>query len=541
MLGRPPMDFDDYMAILRRRWLWIAIPALIAPLIAYAISLALPEQYVSQTLVLVEQQKVPEGYVKPVVNEDLTGRLASMREEILSRTRLQPIIESFGLYDKGKLPMEEKLEVMRKSIVITPIRPDVTTSRTNGVPGFFIAFTSDRAKTAQQVCGEITSMFLSENLKAREQSAAGTTAFLARQLDDAKRSLDEQDAKLADFQRKYVGQLPGQEQANFNMLNSLNTQLEATTQALSRLEQEKTFTGSLLAQEVAAFKTDQGTAKSARSPEDDAHDIDHIEEMLITLRNKYTDDHPDVIKTRRDLEALKAKRDSDKTKRQADAVVKPQVEPPTIQQMRAQMEATDLAMKSKRNDQQRIQAQISTYQRRLELSPTVQEEHKKLTRDYQSALQFYNELLAKKNQSEMATDLERRQQGEQFRVMDPPNLPERPAFPDRRLFAAGGLGVGFVIGLTLVAFFEWHDRSVRNERDVELWLKLPTLGVIPDFSDSDDADKKKTKDAKQKTDAKSKKDKARKVAPKPKVAAVSAPGSTATPASALSPGVETHV
>jgi G-rich domain on putative tyrosine kinase len=209
--------------------------------------------------------------------------------------------------------------------------------------------------------------------------------------------------------------------------------------------------------------------------------------------------------------------------------------------MRAQMEATDLAMKSKRNDQQRIQAQISTYQRRLELSPTIQEEHKKLTRDYQSALQFYNELLGKKNQSEMATDLERRQQGEQFRVMDPPNLPERPAFPDRRLFAAGGLGVGFVIGLTLVAFFEWHDRSVRNERDVELWLKLPTLGVIPDFSDSDDADKKKTKDAKQKKDAKSKKDKARKVAPKPKIAAVRAPGSTATPASALSPGVETHV
>jgi capsular polysaccharide biosynthesis protein len=113
------------------------------------------------------------------------------------------------------------------------------------------------------------------------------------------------------------------------------------------------------------------------------------------------------------------------------------------------------------------------------LSPVIQEEFKKLTRDYQTALQFYNELLTKKNQSEMATNLERRQQGEQFRVMDPPNLPERPGFPNRPLFAAGGLGGGLFLGICIALLQEMKAKSIHSERDIEHFLKLPTLALVP--------------------------------------------------------------
>jgi uncharacterized protein involved in exopolysaccharide biosynthesis len=146
--------------------------------------------------------------------------------------------------------------------------------------------------------------------------------------------------------------------------------------------------------------------------------------------------------------------------------------------MRAQLRALEQGITSKKQDQARIEQQIRTYQARVQSSPMVQEQIKELTRDYQTALQFYNELLNKKNQSEMATDLERRQQGEQFRVMDPPNLPEGPSFPNRQIFAGGGLAAGLCLGLLLAAFKEYKDTSLRSEKDIWVFTNLPTLAVI---------------------------------------------------------------
>src|SRR5579871_2328182 len=236
MLGHRALTFEDYGAILKRRWWMVAIPAAILPVIAFASSYLVQPQYLSQTLVLVEQQKVPEDYVRPVVSEDLTGRLASMREQILSRARLMPIIERFNLFGTGKTSMDDRIDLTRKNIDIKPIHSEM--ARTGGLPGFFISFKASDARTAQLVTGEITSLFVNENLKSRATSVEGTQDFLRGQLDDAKQKLDDQDAKLAAFQQKYVGRLPGEEAPNMNMLTSLNTQLDAVTQAIARMEQE---------------------------------------------------------------------------------------------------------------------------------------------------------------------------------------------------------------------------------------------------------------------------------------------------------------
>lgn len=475
MLGHRMLTAEDYLTILKRRGWIVAIPALILPLIAVGITFMIPAQYISQTLVLVEQQKVPDDYVKPVISEDLNGRLASMKEQIMSRSSLQPIIERFNLYSTQKMTMDDRIDQTRKSIDIKPIRSEI--ARTGGLPGFFISFKAPDARTAQAVCGEITSLFVSQNLRDREQSAQGTTSFLRQQLVDAKRNLDEQDAKMATFQQTYVGRLPGQEDSNMNMLTSLNTQLDAATQALNRMEQDKSYEEALLAQQTRDLQVPE---QQRTLPVAQNNELTSLQAQEADLSARYTPDYPDVVTVRRKIKELQAQ--------MAKAPAAPAVasssaaparnEPASVQQLRAQLRALDMGISSKRHDQAMISSQVRSYQDRIQSSPLVQEQYKNMTRDYETAQQFYDELLKKMNQSKMATDLERRQQGEQFRVMDEPNLPDAPYFPKRIVFAGGGLAAGLLLGLALVALIEYRNTSLRSERDIWAFTKLPTLGVI---------------------------------------------------------------
>jgi len=480
MLGHRELTIDDYLAILRRRRWLILIPAIVLPLAAYAVSRVLQPRYTSQTLVLVEQQKVPESYVRSVVTDVLTQRLATMQQQILSRSRLQPIIERFGLYKDqiDKVPMEDLVNRLRGAIQVTPVKP-IVRGRGNELLGFYISYTAPDPRTAQQICSEITSMFIEENLKGREQRAQGTTDFLQKQLEESKRRLDEQDKKLAAFKSRYIGQLPGQEQTNLNILMGLNTQLEAVTQALSRAQQDKTYIESLISQQTAAWQS----AQSGNSPELLEQQLLRLQNELVTLKGRYSDSHPDVIRTKNDIEQLKAKieegKSQKKDKRNEDADKAGATEPPQLLQLRTQVHNLRQTISEKTRDQERLQEQIKTYQARVQLSPVVEQQFKELTRDYDTALSHYNDLLSKKTESEMATDLERRQQGEQFRVMDPANLPETPSFPNRPLFAGGGLGAGLALGLGIALLLEMRDKSLRSEQDVEILLQLPTLTLMP--------------------------------------------------------------
>lgn len=476
MLGHRQLKIEDYKAILRRHWLWILVPAMVGPMIGYGISRLVPARYTSKTLVLVERQRVPDSFVKPVVTEDLGQRLATMQEQILSRTRLQPLIERYGLYKDDNLAIEDKLDRMRADISVQPVQSEMVSRNNRGVAGFYVTFTASDPRVAQQVCSEIASMFMSENLKQREQAAQGTTNFLTAQVEDAKRQLDEQDAKLAAFQKKYIGQLPSQENVNLQILGTLNSQLNAVTQNLNRLQQEKTYTESLLSQGIAARESQSGD-----NPETLQQQLDKLKAQLVTLQARYTSDYPDVIKTKNDIKALQDQIKAGNSKEQAGSSKPANLgpEPEDLQRLRAQVKSLDLGIKDKMREQRHIEQQISNYQGRVQLSPVVNEQLKSLTRDYQSALDFYNNLLAKKSESEMATDLERQQEGEQFRIMDPADLPNEPSFPNRSLFALGGLAIGAALGLGLVVIRELDDKLLRTEEDVAVLLDLPTLVLLP--------------------------------------------------------------
>jgi uncharacterized protein involved in exopolysaccharide biosynthesis len=354
MLGHRALTVQDYTTILKRRWWIIAIPAIIFPIVGFGITFLVQPQYISETLVLVEQQKVPESYVKAVVTEDLSGRLATMKEQILSRSRLQPIIERFNLFANGKMSMDDRIDMMRKNIGIAPIQSEI--ARTNGLPGFYIRFKANDARTAQLVCGEIQSLFVSENLSDRTAAAAGTTDFLKGQLADAKAKLDEQDARLAKFQQTYMGKLPGAETSNINMLTTLNTQLDAATQALSRMEQDKGYAESILAMQIQNQGT-QAPDHSGLAPQAQQLELQQLLAQEADLTARYTDDYPDVVTVRRKIKELRQKMaEAPATPAAASASTPKPTDSLGVQQLRAQIHAMEQGIAQKKRDQAAIQS-----------------------------------------------------------------------------------------------------------------------------------------------------------------------------------------
>jgi polysaccharide chain length determinant protein (PEP-CTERM system associated) len=482
------LTLEDYVAILRRRWLIVVGLAAVGCGVGFAIAHFLPKRYTSQTLVLVQQPTVPDEYVKPVVSEGTSERLATMQQEILSRTRLEPIIQQFGLFheDVSRVAMEDLVARLRGAITVTAVEPMAQT-RAQGLPGFTVSVAFPDPRLAQQICSTITSMFMEENLQLRQRQAEQTTQFLSKQLDDAKAKLDEQDAKLANFERHYLGSLPDDEQRNINVLQGLNTELDATTQAIGHAQQDKTFAESALNQQLAQWQSSQ----DGRNPETDEEKLTSLQNQLESMKSRYTDDHPDVLRLKHDIEVLQQKiaqanteTESASKDKQKDRAKRPPVEPPEIQLLRAQVRQSDQTIKERTAEQAEIRRRISLYESRVESTPEVELQYKQLTRDYQTALGFYNDLLKKRDQSAMATDLERRQEGEQFQVLDPANLPDSPSFPKKLNFGMGGLVAGLALGCAITVLLEMRDTSLRTERDIEVLLHVPVLATVPQLKSS---------------------------------------------------------
>jgi polysaccharide chain length determinant protein (PEP-CTERM system associated) len=483
MIRNGEITVSEAKRIFRNYWWILPIAVLGCGLLGLLAATVLPKKYTSETLVLVDQPTVPTEFVKPVVTEDLNHRLASMQEQILSRTRLQPIIEKFGLYanERRRINIEDLVEKLRTAVVVKPM-DSMPGTQNHSLPGFYVDVTFDNPQTAQQICTEITSMFMQQNTREREQQAVSTTSFLSGQLEEAKRKLDDQDQRLATFKRQYLGSLPEEEQTNLNLLTGMNSQLEANVQALSRAQQDKTFNESLLTQqEAGAAIMSPITQNNGESPD---QQLNAMEDQLSSLQARYTPEHPDVVKMKNQIEEFK-KRMAAAPKANSRDAAPPKVESFQVQQLRAKLRQDDLNITDLTKRQGQIQEQITQLQGRLQASPVVEQQLKEITRNYQTALDFYNDLLKKREQSAMATDLEHQQESEQFRVLDPPSLPDKPSFPKRSFFAGGGLAAGMALALGLMYLIALLDKSMHTERDVEVCLNLPVLTTVPLLDGSD--------------------------------------------------------
>lgn len=483
------LTMDDYLAMARRRMKVVIVPLLIAPLAGFLISYVFPPKYTATTTVLVEGQKVSVDYVKPVVTNDLMARVNELTARILSASRLRPLVESLPA-DLTKPGEEDKLiEGIRANIKVDPIQvspaatPGVAGAKKKpgaeeSVPGFTVSYSDSNPKRAQAISNVITSQILEENLKSRVQAATSTSDFLDRQVEDAKRALEEQDAKLTTFKKQYLGQLPGDAENNMRTLMTLNSQLDATTQTLNRAQQDKTYAESMLAQQVAAWKNSQ----SSTSPQTLEQQLSALQTQLIQLEARYTDDYPDVVKTKADITKVQARLD-EVNKQASNAPAASDKananEPPEIRQLRVQIHQYQAAIDQATSDQKKLQAGINVFQGKTSMSPVIEQQYNDLMRGYDTAQKFYATLLGNKDSADLGKSMESQAQGEQMTLGQSAGLPDSPSFPNRPVMAAAGLGGGLAIGLLIAVWLEFSDKSIRTEKDAAVATDLPLLISVP--------------------------------------------------------------
>jgi polysaccharide biosynthesis transport protein len=488
-------SFEKIWAIARRgRW-WILLPVFLCWITVWGVSWLLPTTYESQALILIEHKQVPEQYVMSNVTVDLQERLQSMTQQILSHTRLQSTIDRFHLYSqkgglKRFLPSEDPVEQMRKNIKIelveVPERPKELTA-------FKVNYTASSPELAQQVNSELTSLFINESLKSQQQLSQSTTSFLVNQLAEASTKLEEQEAKMRAFKAQHLGDLPSQQQSNVEILSGLQSQLQNTQRALDGAKQQQLYLESQLQQYQLSQATFGGGDPGGTSLESLQKELSDLRNRLADERSRHTEDHPDIVRIKsaiaeaeKLIKNFQGDTDSSQKADTAEPATSPgatesapQVLSTPLMQVRSLLKANQLEIQNYQRQEKKIESQISVYQARLNLTPATEQQLADLSRGYEESRANYTSLLQKQNQSQLATNLEARQQGEQFRIIDPPSLPDKPKWPNHLLLSLGGLAAGGVLGIGLLAFRELTNARVHHEVDLDGVVQARILVRIP--------------------------------------------------------------
>jgi polysaccharide chain length determinant protein (PEP-CTERM system associated) len=498
---QPQRSIADYWAIaVRRRW-WLLLPLFLGWLLVWSAGWLLPATYQSDALILVEQQKIPEQYVVPNVTVSLQDRLQSMTQQILSRTRLQATIDRFHLYPRPTgmqrlFGSADPVEQMRKDIQIELVQPP---GHPNELTAFKIRYSAGSPELAQQVNTELTGAFIDENLKSQQQLSESTTAFLANELAAARVKLEEQEAKVRLFKAQHLGDLPSQLESNVQILSGLQGQLQAIQRALDGAKQQKLYLESLLQQyESVQAGLNTGDATST-PPEALEKELEELRRRLADARSLYTDNHPDVVALKDEIaktEKLKKQIEDEiaanqQAQKPADKATPStagtkQGTPTSMMQIQSQLKANQLEIQNYQEREKALELQISAYQARLNLTPATEQQMAEISRGYEESKTNYNSLLQKQLQSQLATSLENRQQGEQFRVIDPASYPAKPSAPNHLLVSLGGLMFGLAVGFGLTVVLEMTDVRIRSEKDLKDILPARVLVGIPHLSTADE-------------------------------------------------------
>jgi polysaccharide biosynthesis transport protein len=487
------LDLSRWMDLVRRRHMQFLLPLFIGWLLVWGSSWFLQPRYKSSTLILVEEPTMPKNYVVPNVNDDLQGRLQSITQQILSRTRLLYIIDELNLYgDKKGLTPDDKVEMMRKDIGDI----ELVQNREGAITSFRVNYTASSPIIAQRVTSRLTNLFIDENLKVRQEQSQSTTQFIQNQLDQARTSLATQDAKIKQFQAAHEGELPEQQSSNLQILGGLQAQYQNEQQALNTARQQKIYFQTMIDQYHTLGRSSaapDGTGGGGLAAID--AQLEKMRSQLADLRSQYTDSYPDVVqlkeqiahteKTRSRLVAeLKAnppKPSASASQDQLEASQNPQ-----LIQLQGQLHSTEVDIQNREQALAALSARIGEYQGRLSAAPASQQQMADLTRGYDQSKANFDDLLKKENESRMATSMEQMQEGERFTILDPPSLPLKPSFPDRLKMCGMGLAAGAVLGLLIVGLLEFLDDRIHSDKQIKKLLPVNLLSEVPEVLTTND-------------------------------------------------------
>jgi len=469
---------EDMLQILRQNLWLIIVPFAVISAATAVVARWLPDKYRSETLILVVPQRVPESYVRSTVTTSIAERLQSIQQQILSRTRLEPIIQDFNLYEDDRRTgiMEDVVEGMRRDITVQVVRGDA----------FRVSYTGEDARTVQRVTERLASLFIEENLRDREVLAEGTNQFLESQLEDARRRLVEQEQKLEQYRRQYSGQLPSQLDSNLQVLQNTQLQIQSVVESLNRdgdrlilLERQIADLEAVPAEPESPLTTSSTGEVTGGTA---AQQLVAARAQLAAIEQRLKAEHPDVQRMRRLVRELEQRAEAEAV----DVPLSPtrgsaaaQARQRRLAELRFDVEQLKRQMATKQAEETRLRGVVSSYAARAEAAPTRESELAELTRDYETLQEMYSSLLTKKEESKIAANLERRQIGEQFKLLDPARIAEKPISPNRARINLMGMAGGLGVGLLLIGLLEFRDKSFKSDEDVTNVLRLPVLAVVP--------------------------------------------------------------
>ena len=469
---------DIIEIILRRRW-WIIIPFSLSIIIGIILAFTLPKYYEAETLIMIRPPKVPTEYVQSVVTTDIDSRLEAFSRQILSRSNLEKIMKDFNMYTEpkyGLLFVEDKIADMRKRISVDLMRREMP-GRYRGYTSayaFSISFKGKEPEKVMKVTNALASYFIDENIRFRETEAVGTSNFLDEELIPIREGLVAKEKVLKEYREKYMGELPEQLGSNLNMLTRVEEQLKVKQTSLLDAQNKLAMFKDQISQGALLFGQGATVTGDGRIVSDFGQSIslEQARAMRSYLETRYTQKHPDIIRMNKIISDLEGeKKENNKGTSDVSQYI------PHSAKM--EIERIKVNVNTLTTDISKLKSQVRVYERRIENTPKREQELKILERDYNNIRASYDLLLNKKLEATISVNMEKKQKGEKFQILDPARIPEKPVFPNMKILFLLTLVAGPNIGLGLIFLLEYLDTSFRSPKDIESGLGFSVLATIP--------------------------------------------------------------
>ena len=476
------------------------LPFLFVLTAAVSLAVFLPSLWTARSLVLVNRQAIPERYVTPTVQADIEARLLTLSQEILTPERLTQIARQYGLYRNAR-STDDLVDRMRKDIRIELMDQREQRGRESRSFLFTVSYTAANPVVAARVANTLSALYIEENGRQREQAAASTSEFLGTQLRDLREKLQTQERQITAYKEKNLGELPEQKDVNLRTLERLQQQLQLAHENNRRATERRQMLTNALGEidtTVPSTVSPSAAGPSVTPADTAAARLNLLRQELAMTQTRFSDRYPDVVQLKEQIRVLEAKVEAEK---QAAAAMPKAVAgapkrigrdlrvPPEnayVASLMTQLDQATVEAKTSAEEIRGINGQIAFYTRRLENTPKHEQELAILTRDYDTSKELFKSLLTKRGEADMASELELRQKGENFRVIEPARLPERPAGPNRFRLLLVGLALALGASGAAVVLAEQVDTSFRRVDEIRSTLPLPVLSAIPRITTEQD-------------------------------------------------------
>ncbi len=477
---KPSINIDYTIeVILARRWLLIA-PFCLVMVIGSVLAVKLPKIYQAETLILIQPQRVPEDYVRSVVTDDVAARINTLSQQINSRTNLEKIIKRFNLYnsnDGNEMLMEDKVAGIRRAIQVNVRRGPRREPST-----FTISYQGRDPEKVMHVANALATSIIDENLKVREQQAIGTSIFLDSELTTMRVKLEALEVQLKNYRETYIGELPEQLDSNLRILDRLQDQLSDKQEDLRNAKNTMASLQQQITDQRRLLRSggSSGDQNAAGNETDDLTRLIQMKQELEEKHTRYTAKHPDIIRLKSRIADLEQKIQNDAARdRTSDGMSALEARNPTLRALFQQKNDTGREIAKLNDEVGAVQREIDAYQNRVEATPKREQELQSLRRDYQNISDIYNSLLNRKLEAEISVNMEKKQKGEQFRIIDNAQIPTKPIRPNMRILFLMTVAVGVGFGGGIVFLLEYLNPSFKEPDEIESFLGVSVLATIP--------------------------------------------------------------